>query len=69
MTQKKKRAQKGSRRDHPTKAGGPGGKAPRAPDGDSLVEATHQVVEDEVRHGEAPPAPGPDQKGEPGSAV
>jgi hypothetical protein len=38
-------------------------------DGDALVEATRQVIEDEVRRGDAPAAPDPDQKGEPGSRV
>jgi hypothetical protein len=37
--------------------------------GGALLEATHRVIEDEVRRGEAPATPEPDQKGEPGSSV
>jgi hypothetical protein len=40
-----------------------------AREGDALVEATHQVIEDEIRRGDVPAAPDPDQKGEPGSRV
>ncbi|HEX7970339.1 MAG TPA: hypothetical protein VF502_19105 [Stellaceae bacterium] len=72
MTQKKER-QRAPKRETRRKAARPGAKASGAArhprDGDSLVEATHQVIEDEVRRGEAPAAPGPDQKGEPGSSV
>ncbi len=36
---------------------------------DAFVEATHQVVEDEVHRGDASAASNPDQKGEPGSRI
>jgi hypothetical protein len=38
-------------------------------EGDAFVDATHQVIEDEIRKGDVPAAPDPDQKGEPGSRV
>ncbi len=72
MTQKKER-QRGPKRENQAKAVRLRAEAPaaghHARDGDSFVEATHRVIEDEVRKGEAPTAPGPDQKGEPGSSV
>jgi hypothetical protein len=37
--------------------------------GDAFVDATRQVIEDEIRKGDVPVAPDPDQKGEPGSRV
>jgi hypothetical protein len=37
--------------------------------GNAFVEATHQVVEDEVRKGDAQAVTDPDQKGEPGSRI
>ena len=67
MTQKKR--QTAPKRETRTRGERSSATASGARDGDSLVEATHQVVEDEMRKGEAPPAPGPDQKGEPGSSV
>jgi hypothetical protein len=38
-------------------------------EGDALVEATHQVVEDEIHRGDTFAASDPDQKGEPGSRI
>jgi hypothetical protein len=38
-------------------------------DDDAFAEATHRVVEDEIRKGDATSTPEPDQKGEPGSSV
>jgi hypothetical protein len=38
----------------------------RESEGDNLLEATHAVVEDEIREGDATPAPDPDQKDETG---
>jgi hypothetical protein len=40
-----------------------------AREGDALVDAIHQVIEDEIRRGDVPAAPDYDQKGEPGSRV
>jgi hypothetical protein len=45
------------------------GDRPNASEGDAFVDATHQVIEDEIRKGDSPAAPDPDQKGEPGSRV
>jgi hypothetical protein len=47
----------------------PAGGERDARDGDALVEATHQVIEDEIRRGDVQAVPAPDQKGEPGSRV
>ncbi len=77
MTAKKPQRQRSPKREDQAKKalhrggkpGGPRGERDHARDGDGFVEATHQVIEDEVRRGEAPVAPGPDQKGEPGSSV
>lgn len=35
----------------------------------ALTKALHEVVENEVRKGDAQVAPDPDQKGEPGSSI
>jgi hypothetical protein len=66
MTDKKKRKrQTGKPRDRKELRRRPH----EARQGNTFVDATHQVVEDEVRKGDAPAATDPDQKGEPGSRI
>ena len=62
MTDKKKRKRQDDRKELRRRPH-------EARQGDAFVEATHEVVEDEIRKGDAPAAPDPDQKGEPGSRV
>jgi hypothetical protein len=51
-------------RREPRRSAGSGGDVR---EGDALVEATRNIIADEIRRGDVPPAP--DQKGEPGSRV